>query len=245
MKSKGKSKSWNGLERVFCAAFLIWSAAGLLFTVLRITPDTIDHWSLPPVLALFIDLCLQYGDPILIILACANTHLHAVRQWSAGEARRWGACILVSAYAVEAVGVNVGLPFGPYQYTDHFGPMLGPVPLTIPLAWHVVVTNALFVVRAVVPFCSRFMEAALAGLLCTLYDVVLEPFATTVKDYWRWDGGSVPPLNYIAWFVISALLIRIWAPTISTRHRFDPRPWLILGFTIVIFAAGRWAYFQQ
>ena len=116
--------------------------------------------------------------------------------------------------------------------------MLGLVPLTIPLAWHVVVTNALFLVRALAPHVSRLAEAALAGLLCTLYDFILEPFATTVKGYWIWREGAIPPLNYIAWFVLSALLIRLFSPTISNRYRLDPRPFVILGLTIAIFLAG-------
>ena len=96
-------------------------------------------------------------------------------------ARRWGLIVLVCAYGIETFGTITSFPFGDYHYTDRFGPMLGVVPLTIPLAWHVVVTNALFIVRAVTPYASRLAEAALAGLLCTLYDFVLEPFATTVK----------------------------------------------------------------
>jgi len=225
-------------EKIACAAFLVWSAAGLIFTLGRISPDTIAHWPVPAGLSRFVDLCLQTGDPILILLAAINTHLHAARQWSAGIARRWGMIVLVCAFAFETFGTITGFPFGAYHYTDRFGPMLGVVPLTIPFAWHVVVTNALFIVRAVAPYASRLAEAALAGLLCTLYDFVLEPFATTVKQYWIWTEGTIPPLNYVAWFVLSALLVRLFAPTLSSRVRLDPRPALILCVTILIFLAG-------
>ena len=104
-----------------------------------------------------------------------------------------------------------------------------------------VVTNALFVVRWVAPHLGRIVEAVMAGVLCTLYDFILEPFATTVKHYWIWTGGTIPPLNYVAWFVLSTLLVRLFAPTLSTRFRLDPRPQLILGITVLIFLAGRWA----
>ena len=116
--------------------------------------------------------------------------------------------------------------------------MLGLVPLTIPFAWHVVVTNALFLVRAAAPHLSRLVEAALVGIISMTYDFILEPFATTVKHYWVWTDGSVPPINYLAWFVISAALVLIFAPTLSNRVRFDLRPALILGLTIAIFLAG-------
>jgi uncharacterized membrane protein len=236
--SVDKGKPWNFIEKAAFAAFLIWAAAGLIFTIGRISSDTIAHWPIPSWLGRFVDLCLQGGDPILILLAFTNTHLHAARQWSAGIARRWGAIVLTCAFGIETFGAITSIPFGDYSYTDRFGPMLGVVPLTIPLAWHVVVTNALFIVRALMPHASRLGEAALAGLLCTLYDFILEPFATTVKHYWIWTEGTVPPINYVAWFVLSGLLVRVFAPTLSSRFRFDPRPAVILCLTIAIFIAG-------
>ncbi|HEV3272937.1 MAG TPA: carotenoid biosynthesis protein [Candidatus Methylacidiphilales bacterium] len=229
---------WNFTEHAAFAAFVIWSMAGLIFTFKRISPDTISHLPAPGWVAQFIELCLQNGDPVLIFLAFVNTHLHAARQWTPAIARRWGAIVLVCAFGIETFGAMTGFPFGAYHYTDRFGPMLGAVPLTIPLAWHVVVTNALFVVRAVAPHASLAGEAALAGVICTIYDFILEPFATTVKQYWIWTGGTVPPLNYVAWFVLSALLVRVFAPTLSSRFHLDLRPGLILGLTILIFLAG-------
>jgi putative membrane protein len=237
-RAEAKVYGWNGLEKICFAAFVFWTAAGLVFTIGRISPEMISHWPVPGWLSQFVDFCLSTGDPILILLAFINTHLQAVRQWSAGIARRWAMIILVCAFGIETFGTVTSFPFGDYHYTDNFGPMLGVVPLTIPLAWHVVVTNALFVVRAVAPYISRWGEATLAGMLCTLYDFILEPFATTLKHYWIWKDGTIPPLNYIAWFVLSALLVRLFAPTLSNRFRTDPRPALILGLTILIFLAG-------
>jgi putative membrane protein len=240
-KTKGPRRTmahWNVLEKTAMAAFVFWALAGLIFTLYHVTPGTVARWPITGGLRAFIESCLRNGDPILILLAVINTHLHAVRQWSEGVARRWGLIILVCSYGFEYCGATTGFPFGAYHYTDNFGPMLGAVPLTIPLAWHVVVTNALFVVRVVLPHASQLIEAMLAGALCTLYDFILEPFATTLKHYWVWHEATVPPLNYVAWFVLSILLIRFFAPTVSTRYRLDPRPWLILGFTVAIFIAG-------
>jgi len=235
-----KAGGWNFVEKLAFAAFLIWCAAGLTFTLQGVSSGDVARWPVRPWLGEFVGFCLRTGDPILILLAFINTHLHAVRQWSAGVARRWAAIVLVGAFGIETFGAITSLPFGDYHYTDRFGFVLGVVPLTIPLAWHVVVTNALFLVRAFAPHVSPSLEAALAGILCTLYDVVLEPFATTVKQYWIWAGGTIPPLNYVAWFVLSGLLVRLFAPTLSSRFRFDPRPALILGLTIAIFLAGEW-----
>jgi uncharacterized membrane protein len=235
---ESKVAGWNLVETIVLAAFLMWSAAGLSFTIKHVTPATIAQWPISDSLQVFVNLCLLHGDPILILLAFMNTHLHATRQWTSGVARRWALIVLLCAFGIETYGTITGFPFGDYHYTTDFGPMLGVVPLTIPLAWHVVVTNALFLVRAVAPHLGRLIEAAAVGLLCTVYDFILEPFATTVKHYWIWTGGTIPHLNYVAWFVLSATLVRLFAPTLSTRHRWDLRPALILGLTVAIFIAG-------
>ena len=236
---KPKHIPWNFVDYLALAAFLIWSVAGLTFEIQHITPDTIAHWQISDFLRRFVGGCLHYGDEILILLAFINTHLHAARQWTAGVARKWAVIILLCSYAIEAIGTKTGLPFGEYAYTENFGPMLWLVPLTIPFAWHIVVTNALFIVRAILPHVSELVEALLVGVICTVYDFILEPFATTVRHYWNWSGGTIPHLNYVAWFVLSAALAYLFAPTLSTTYRRDPRPFLILLLTVVIFIAGK------
>lgn len=235
---KTRSVYWSFFEGIVFAAFLIWCVPGLLFTLLHVTPASVLKWPFPPGLNQFVAWCLTNGDPILILLAFFSTHLHAARQWSDHVARRWGAIIIVCAFVIETVGTLTGIPFGSYTYTDAFGPRVWMVPFTIPLAWHVIVTNALFLVRAVMPHVSTFVEAILVGLICTAYDFILEPFATTAKHYWNWEGGTVPLMNYISWFALSALLVWFFAPTLSTRHWLDPRPLLILVITVLIFLAG-------
>ena len=239
--SRKKTSSWSLPDWGFLAAFLFWSAAGLTFTLLRITPTVIAGWGLPDGLNQFVHFCLNNGDPILILLAAANTHLLACRQWTPQEARSWAVLIMLLSYGVEMVGVLTGLPFGNYIYTHNFGPVLFHVPLAIPLAWFVVVTNVLLVIRSVAPHLSRLAEALIGGILCMLYDYTLEPFATRVKSYWVWEGGNVAMINYPAWLMISGVLIWFFAPSLMTRNRLDPRPWLILGIMILIFFAGRWA----
>jgi len=231
-------KRWNRVEKAAFGAFLFWSAAGLIFTLLRISPESVARWPVPGWLAGFVDLCLKTGDPILILLAFANTHLHAARQWTPAAARRWALIVCAVAFAVETLGAGTGFPFGSYHYTDRFGPLLGIVPFTIPLAWHVVVTNALFVVRAMERYLSRLVEAAAVGVICAGYDFILEPFATRAKHYWIWSAGEPPLQNYVAWFVVSALLVGFFAPTHATRFSKDRRALFILGITLLIFAAG-------
>jgi uncharacterized membrane protein len=231
-------KRWTFLEKIVLGAFLFWFVCGLIFTVGRIDAAAVAAWPLPEWLRAFVALCMSTGDPLLILLAFANTHLLAARQWGAKPARRWALFIIVLSLAVETLGAMTGFPFGAYAYTDRYGPVLGVVPLAIPLAWHVVLTNALFLVRALAPHLPRWGEAAATGLLATLYDAVLEPFATSVKGYWHWRDGAVPLQNYVAWLIVGALLVRVFAPTNAPRAGRDPRPAIILGTTVLLFLAG-------
>jgi uncharacterized membrane protein len=232
-------RRWPRSDRALFGAFLFWSAAGLIFTWAKISPETVAHWPVPAWLREFVEGCARTGDPLLILLAFANTHLHAARQWGAAPARRWALIVLAGALLIETVGTTTGFPFGIYHYTDRFGPMLGVVPLTIPLAWQVVVTNALFMVRVLMRDAPRLAQAAGTGLICTAYDFILEPFATGAKQYWVWAGGTIPAQNYVAWFLLSGLLAALFAPRAATRNPGDPRPAAILGATLLIFLAGR------
>jgi uncharacterized membrane protein len=232
-------KRWSLLEKIVLGAFLFWFACGLIFTVGRIGPATLATWPLPPGLHAFVALCLATGDPLLILLAFANSHLLAAREWGARAARRWALTIVGASFLIETCGALSGSPFGTYHYTDRFGPVLGVVPMTIPLAWHVVLTNALFLVRYSARRLPHWGEAAATGLLATLYDAVLEPFATHVKDYWQWAGtGAVPFQNYLAWFVLSALLAGLFAPASLFARQRDARPVILLGSTLALFVAG-------
>ena len=231
-------KRWPLLEKIVLAAFLFWFACGLIFTAGRIGPSTIAAWPIPGWLHAFIALCVATGDPLLILLAFANSHLLAARQWGPALARRWALIVIVLSLVIETCGALTGFPFGIYHYTGRFGPEIGPVPMTIPLAWHVVLTNALLLVRGVAPHWPRVGEAIMVGLVAALYDGLLEPFATRVKDYWHWQAGHVPLQNYVAWFLIGALIVGLFAPTAAGRLRRDPRPAIILGATVILFVTG-------
>src|SRR5262245_10497990 len=55
--------------------------------------------------------------------------------------------IAAGSWALEAVGVLTGVPFGPYRYTPTLGAWLGPVPAVIPLAWIATIGSAYFLAR--------------------------------------------------------------------------------------------------
>ncbi|NBW35908.1 MAG: carotenoid biosynthesis protein, partial [Cytophagia bacterium] len=81
--------------------------------------------------------------------------------------------------------------------------------------WAVVVLGAHALAQLIVS--SKFWPAVLkktwlslilAAGLATLFDYLLEPVAIYL-NFWQWEAGVIPMLNYISWFGVSlaALLL--------------------------------------
>lgn len=238
-------RNWHLGDRLLFGAFCAWMAIGLTCAALRLTEDSLALGNLPGFLRGFVAFCLGAGDPVLIVLAALNTHWLLCRVWGVRAARRWAWGVILCGAVVETAGTFTGQPFGPYQYTANFGPQIWRLPpLTIPLAWHVLLGNALILWRSVLPGFIPAIEAAAAAALVTGIDWVMEPFATKVKYYWIWStpGGAVPAQNYAAWFGVSFVLILLFAKTPAHQNGFEPRPAVILGSMIALFVLGRSLY---
>ena len=118
----------------------------------------------------------------------------------------------VGGFAVEAVGVATGFPFGTYDYSGQLGPKLLGVPLIIPLAWTWMAWPAwLAAVRLTERPAVRVLAAA-AGLAA--WDLFLDP-QMVGEGYWRWQDPTpalpgvpgVPVGNYVGWFGFALLLM--------------------------------------
>lgn len=175
---------------------------------------------------------LHVSDAIWMLLAAITVYLHAVASEGLPTARRQAAIILAASAAFEWVGTRTGFPFGPYEYTDNFGPRLGgAVPMAIPLAWLVVVLCGRNVILWLRPQAGR-MEIALGiALTALLTDLNLEPVAWKIRHYWLWYPAQAqnppygwPPLqNYAAWFVLSFALALVLPSDHSLRVRRPSR----------------------
>jgi len=160
------------------------------------------------------------------------------------------AVIAVLSLLVEYVGVTSGVPFGRYAYEATLGyKLLGAVPLPIPFAWLVVVPGALGAARLL--GARRGWLVPGAAVLVVLYDLLLEPFAVYVMEYWRWiDSGpyyDIPSANFIAWgatgLVLAALALQICGRRLSEPAVLPQLPVLlyalnVLQFTLVDLAYG-------
>jgi putative membrane protein len=144
----------------------------------------------------------------------------------------WFATGAVFTFFMEVLGVETGLVFGSYEYSEVLGFTLLKVPVIIGINWVIIIWGGEEMIYAKFPqWWSVFLVAAF-GLL---FDIIMEPVAIAL-DFWRWPMDIVPLQNYIAWFVLGLIL------SISARflkpHQNKSFPtfyvFVLFGFFIVI-----------
>ncbi|WP_433125986.1 carotenoid biosynthesis protein [Micromonospora sp. CA-240977] len=166
-------------------------------------------------------------------------------------------------FAIEAVGVATGVPFGSYDYSGELGPKLAGVPLIIPLAWTWMAWPAwLAAVRLTGggtpaggsgPSAGGGASAgrwagriALATVGLAAWDLFLDP-QMVAEGYWRWRDATpalpglagIPVSNYLGWLLFAVLMMSALRPLAGpaaahTDRRDDPMVGLYL-----------WTYFSS
>lgn len=163
--------------------------------------------------------------------------------------RRTALFFVISAivcYSLEEIGVRTGLIYGAYHYSALLGPRLGHVPIIIPLAYFMMIYPSWMVARTVlrgidtrsIPGFTAL--AALAALVMTAWDVVMDPGMAAAGN-WIWEKGGVwfgvPRQNYLGWLLTTFLVYWImgWLSRQASRETsalklFDALPILVYAF---------------
>lgn len=120
--------------------------------------------------------------------------------------------VFFSSWAVEALGVQTGMPFGSYHYATGLGALLpGQVPWSIPLSWAVAVLAVHYLLRRMSPDAGRLRRVMAGSLLLLAWDLVLDPAMSSVLPFWIWgtDGFwyGVPLSNLLGWYVSGAFFL--------------------------------------
>lgn len=180
------------LETIVWWFFLIWASVGIVTL-------SLGHVRLPVALA--------WADALFIVLAAVNVFFIIAKSEGFRNTVISFLIITLGSALVETCGALTGWPFGAYAYTHHLGWRVGNIlPFTIPLAWWVVIGLGHALARVCFPKISRGIAALLCAIWATLFDMLLEPFAWQVKQYWIWKEGYVPWNNYLSWFLTAFLL---------------------------------------
>ncbi|MEV0154650.1 carotenoid biosynthesis protein [Micromonospora sp. NPDC050686] len=125
-------------------------------------------------------------------------------------------------FAIEALGVATGFPFGSYDYSGQLGPKLAGVPLIIPLAWTWMAWPAwLAAVRLVRPVGWRGAagRVALGAVGLAAWDLFLDP-QMVAEGHWRWLDATpalpglpgIPVSNHLGWLLFAVLLMAALRP---------------------------------
>jgi uncharacterized membrane protein len=175
---------------------------------------------------------------VLIGVALSVTHA-----WSTRGIRAVAALIgsaMLGGFAVEAVGVATGFPFGTYDYSGELGPKLLGVPLIIPLAWTWMAWPAWLAARRLAG--GRAARIALGAVGLASWDLFLDP-QMVAEDYWRWHDPvpalpglpGIPVSNYLGWLGFALLVMTILELTSEPDNDQD-QP---------MYALWLWTYFSS
>ena len=137
----------------------------------------------------------------------------------------------ILAYAIEAIGVATGFPYGSFSYNDALGPRLaGLVPYLLPLSYTPLVVGAVAAAWGTRP---PLLHIIYATLLLVWMDAVLDPGAASL-GFWVWPQGGVyygiPLSNYAGWLFSGALATALLLA--AGRWSASPRPALLDSATI-------------
>ena len=152
---------------------------------------------------------------LFMFFLLANTQLKAIKSFLLSFA-----IAFVISMGTEIIGVNTGLLFGQYQYGPVLGPKILGVPWLIGLNWFVIVYCSGSLLIHIVELMKSQLNIPLTAAtstsmvliggaaLATFFDFILEPVAVKL-NFWTWNSGDIPLFNYLCWFVVSAVLLRI------------------------------------
>ncbi|WP_436923468.1 bisanhydrobacterioruberin hydratase [Halosimplex amylolyticum] len=205
---------------------------------------------LPPVLAF---------NPWLVLVGVVVMRLPLI----AGVAPlvdRKGTVALVAlaayAYGIELVGVTTGWPYGAFEYGVALGPMLGGVPLALPVFFFPLVLNSYLLCLLLLGDLARSPWVRLPVVVATVVavDLVLDPGAVAL-GFWTYDGGGafydVPWSNYRGWVLSATVAVAAFDRGLDREAllaRLDSCPFMLddmVSFVIlwgaINAAFGNWA----
>lgn len=126
-------------------------------------------------------------------------------------------------WCYEHVGVETGLIYGAYHYTDALGAKLGNVPIIIPIAWFMMIYPSYIIANLIgsgrtmmtknnnndsrTSLAQILWLSFLSAVIMTAWDLVVDPYLSgPTEKAWIWEGGGgqyfgVPLHNFDGWIL--------------------------------------------
>lgn len=112
--------------------------------------------------------------------------------------------VAITGLAVEIWGVNTGVVFGNYTYSNVLGVKFMNTPIILGANWLLLIYCVFAIINKV--DAHWIHKCSIGAFIMVVFDLFLEPIAIKF-NMWTWQHYSVPFQNYLAWFVISFLLL--------------------------------------
>src|SRR5690349_21286959 len=176
---------------------------------------------------------LTFAPRLQILLAVAALIVFLVRRSDARWITAFVAIYVVSLGA-ELAGTTLGLPFGPYRYTDGLGlKWFGHVPVLIPASWFMMALPSYAIASRRFPRPQATVSRIALGSFSLLsWDLALDPAMSFTAKYWIWGTTGtyygMPLLNLVGWFVTGVVLMIAFDVLRANRWTADlPTSWLL------------------
>jgi putative membrane protein len=155
----------------------------------------------------------------------------------------FGISVAVS-WSYEHVGVETGLIYGAYHYTDALGLKLGHVPIIIPIAWFMMIYPSYIITNLIgsgrqmmtrdkknnnnpITLVQILWLSFLSAVIMTAWDLVVDPYLSgPTERAWIWeDGGQyfgVPLHNFGGWLLTTFTIYFIFR--LLSERKFQMHP---------------------
>jgi putative membrane protein len=116
--------------------------------------------------------------------------------------------VFLCGWLVEVLGVHTGKIFGSYYYGDTLGYKIAAVPLLMGVNWVILIFSIGQMVKGF-KIRNSILASLIGAFMLITFDFFMEPVAMKF-DYWQWDWHVIPLQNYIAWFIVSVILLKFY-----------------------------------
>jgi putative membrane protein len=186
----------------------------------------------------------------LLLVAAALGHAWHLLGWQ--RATLFFGLAFTLAWAAETLSLATGLAT-PYHYTAALGPLLGKVPVVVPLGWSAMIYNSHIIANLMTdgtPTARRrgglwtLGLALLTALVMTAWDLTLDPYMVLKEKAWIWDQGGIyfgiPAANFVSWVetvLIIDLSIRLSSQGLPLPDRSRAGRWFaalpVFGYALI------------
>ncbi|WP_078061480.1 carotenoid biosynthesis protein [Legionella saoudiensis] len=161
--------------------------------------------------------------PIILVLAIfISACLHGTERYGIQNIIIFFLISWLVSHFFEALSIQTGFPFGHYYYDKLAGPRLFEVPLIIMFAYFGTgyaswILAHILLDQYATPLSGkqRFFVPLIAAFIMVMWDVCMDPLASTVYSLWVWkDAGvyfGVPLQNYFGWFLVVYIIYQVFA----------------------------------